>query len=47
MGGVNNSLTGGMKQPQRVFGAVWLEGRAAWCGVVWRGAAQRLGHTSR
>lgn len=31
---VNNSLTGGMKQPQRVFGAVWLEGCAVWCGVV-------------
>lgn len=31
---MNNSLTGGMKEPQRVFGAVWLEGCAVWCGVV-------------
>lgn len=34
---MNNCLTGGMKKPQRVFGAVC----AVWCG-----AAQRLGHTS-
>lgn len=33
-GEMNNSLTGGMKKPQRVFGAVWLE--CVRCGVAQR-----------